>query len=71
MISGLDHVALVVRDLDQAVDAYSRLLGRACNWIGAEGGVRQAWFQLPNMALDLISPDGEGGFGAAIAAHLD
>ena len=71
MISGLDHVALVVRDLDQAIDAYTRLLGRTPNWIGAEGGIRQAWFQLPNMALDVIAPDGEGGFGDLIKAHID
>ena len=52
MISGLDHVALAVRDLDQAQAAYARLLGRAPNWVGGDGGARHAWFQLPNMAMD-------------------
>jgi catechol 2,3-dioxygenase-like lactoylglutathione lyase family enzyme len=71
VITGLDHIALVVRDLDSAMDGYGRLLGRKPDWIGRAGGVRQAWFQLPNMALDLISPQGEGAFADGIRAHLD
>lgn len=71
MITGLDHVALVVRDLDAAVDGYARMLGVPANWVGRGGGVRQAWFQFPNMALDVISPEGEGPFADAIRAHLD
>lgn len=43
MIVGLDHVALVVRDLDAAIDGYVRLLGVTPEWIGRGGGVRQAW----------------------------
>jgi catechol 2,3-dioxygenase-like lactoylglutathione lyase family enzyme len=71
VITGLDHVALAVRDLDAAVDGYTRLLGVAPNWIGRGGGVRQAWFQFPNMALDVISPESEGAFADGIRAHLD
>ncbi len=70
MITGLDHVALAVSDLDAAVDGYRRLLGRDANWIGRADGVRQAWFQLPNMALDLIAPEGEGAFADGIRAHI-
>ena len=71
MISGLDHVALTVRDLDAAVDGYRRMLGVEPNWIGGDGGARHAWFQLPNMALDIIAPHGEGAFGDRIRDHLD
>ena len=71
MITALDHIALAVRDLDAAVDAYVRLLGREPNWVGGDGGARHAWFQLPNMALDIIAPHGEGAFGDTIRAHLD
>ncbi|PZQ62263.1 MAG: glyoxalase, partial [Phenylobacterium zucineum] len=71
MIRGLDHVALVVRDLDAAVSGYARVLGVTPDWIGRGGGVRQAWFQFPNMALDLISPEGEGAFADGVRAHLD
>jgi len=71
VITGLDHIALVVRDLDAAVDGYRRLLGVAPNWMGDGGGVRQAWFQFPNMALDVISPEGDGPFADGVRAHVD
>ena len=71
MITGLDHVAIAVCDLDAAIDGYTRMLGVAPNWIGRGGGVRQAWFQFPNMALDLISPEGAGPFADMIRAHMD
>ena len=70
MITGLDHVALAVSDLDAAVAGYTALLGREPNWIGGDGGARHAWFQLPNMALDVIAPHGEGAFGDTIGKHL-
>jgi len=71
VITGLDHVAWVVRDLDAAVDGYARLFGVTPDWIGRGGGVRQAWFQFPNMALDLIAPEGEGPFADGVRAQLD
>lgn len=70
MIRGLDHIALAVNDLDASVAAYRTLLGREPNWIGGDGGARHAWFQLPNMALDVITPQGEGAFGDTIRKHL-
>jgi catechol 2,3-dioxygenase-like lactoylglutathione lyase family enzyme len=70
MILGIDHIALAVNDLDAAIDAYRRLLGREPNWLGGDGGARHAWFQLPNMALDVITPHGEGAFGDTIRRHL-
>ena len=70
MITGLDHVALAVNDLDAAIAGYTALLGRKPNWVGGDGGARHAWFQLPNMALDVISPHGEGAFGDTIRKHL-
>jgi catechol 2,3-dioxygenase-like lactoylglutathione lyase family enzyme len=70
MITALDHIALAVNDLDAAIASYTALLGRAPNWVGGDGGARHAWFQLPNMALDVITPHGEGAFGSTIAKHL-
>jgi len=71
VITALDHIALAVRDLPAAIDGYRKLLGVEPNWVGEGGGVRQAWFQFPNMALDLISPVGEGAFADGIWARLD
>jgi catechol 2,3-dioxygenase-like lactoylglutathione lyase family enzyme len=70
VIKALDHIALVVHDLDAAIDGYTRLFGRASNWRGDMHGASQAWFQLGNMALDVISPTGQGPVGDAIRARL-
>lgn len=70
MITALDHVALVVHDLDAAADGYSRMFGRRSNWRGTAHGATQVWFQLGNMALDVIAPTGEGPMGDAIRARL-
>ncbi|HYG27841.1 MAG TPA: VOC family protein, partial [Caulobacteraceae bacterium] len=70
MIKALDHVALVVDDLDAAVARYEALLGRAPNWRGADGGAHHAWFQLSNMALDVIAPTGPGYTGDRVKARL-
>lgn len=70
MITGLDHIAVVVHDLEAAIRGYTRLLGRAPNWRGADGGAHHAWFQLGNTALDVIAPTGEGHTGNQITARL-
>lgn len=70
MITGLDHVALVVHDLEAAIAGYRGLLGREPEWVGGDGGARHAWWQLPNMALDVITPAGEGAFGDRMRARL-
>ena len=72
LITAVDHVPIVVADLGVAVAAYSALLGRAPNWEGRLGpSVRHAWFQLPNLALDLIAADGDGPDAGAVRARLE
>ena len=72
LITAVDHVPIVVADLGAAVAAYSALLGRAPNWEGRLGpSVRHAWFQLQNLALDLIAADGDGADAKAVRARLD
>lgn len=70
MITALDHVAVVVHDLEAAIDGYTRILGRAPNWRGADGGAHHAWFQLGNTALDVIAPTGDGHTGSQVGARL-
>lgn len=70
-ISGIDHVALAVRDLDATKARLTALLGRAPEWVGADGGARHAWFQMENLALDVIAPTGAGLTGDQIQTRLD
>ena len=73
MIEALDHVAVAVADLDRAASAFGALFGKRADWREEAAGARHAWFQLANMALDLVQPDGPGESGdrvrAQIAAH--
>ena len=73
MIEALDHIAVAVRDLDRAASAYGRLLGRKADWREEAAGARHVWFQLSNMALDIVQADGPGESGDRvrdqIAAH--
>ena len=71
MITQLDHISLVVRDLPAAVDGYATLLGRAPAWHSADDGAEQARFQLGNMALDIIAPVGDGSAGDRAHAQLE
>jgi catechol 2,3-dioxygenase-like lactoylglutathione lyase family enzyme len=70
VIEGLDHVAIAVRDFDAAVDGYRRLLGREPDFAPREGAKR-AWFRFPNMALEVIAPNGAGPGGDRVRAQLD
>ena len=71
MIEGLDHIAIAVRDLDRAASAFAALLGRSVDWREEAAGARHAWFQLANMALDLVQPDGAGESGDRVRAQLE
>jgi catechol 2,3-dioxygenase-like lactoylglutathione lyase family enzyme len=66
----LDHVTVAVRDFDAATDGYRRLLGLEPD-LEDGGGARRAWFRFPNMALEVIAPDGDGPAGDRVRAWLD
>lgn len=71
MITGLDHVVVLVRDLDAAIAFHRTLLGRDPSWRAETDGAASAIFTLGNMALELLSPAGEGEAAARIRAALD
>src|ERR1700749_1698101 len=60
MITGIDHIALMVRDFDRTVASYQTILGRTPRWHGTMPGAQHAWFQMPGIPLDIISPHGTG-----------
>jgi catechol 2,3-dioxygenase-like lactoylglutathione lyase family enzyme len=70
MILGLDHVPVVVEDLDAAAAGFEALLGAPPVWRGRLPGVRHAFFEAPGFALDVIAPDGEGPAGDQARARL-
>lgn len=70
MISGVDHVAIIVRDLEKSLADFSLLLGRSPSWRGTLEGASHAWFQLPNTAIDVISPAKDGHFGGRAKDRL-
>lgn len=61
VITGIDHLVVVVSDLPAAVAAYQTLLGRAPAWRSADDGSENVLFTLDNMSLELMSPSGSGG----------
>lgn len=71
MITGLDHVVLLVRDINAGVEGYQTLLGRAPSWRTDSHGAATAMFTLGNMSLELMAPSGEGAAGERVWAALD
>ncbi len=70
MIAGFDHAPIIVRDLDAAVARYTAMLGRSPSFVGRYGGARHAWFQLSNIALEVIAAEGDGVTGDNIRLWL-
>ncbi len=71
MIHALDHVDLVVKDLDAAAEQYTALLGRKPVWLAEANGVKHVWFQLGNMGLNIMSPTGPGVTGDTVRTRLN
>jgi catechol 2,3-dioxygenase-like lactoylglutathione lyase family enzyme len=60
VITGLDHVVVLVRDIAVGAMAYQTLLARAPAWRNAGDGADRVLFTLDNMTLELMAPHGEG-----------
>jgi catechol 2,3-dioxygenase-like lactoylglutathione lyase family enzyme len=71
IITGLDHVVVLVHDLDAGVAAYQGLFARAPAWRSSSEGAETVLFTLDNMTLELVSPKGDGPAGDRIRAALD
>lgn len=73
MLRTLDHVVIVVRDLEGATSTYTRLLGREPGWRGSHpnGGTENALFPLRNCYLELLSPTGQGSLTRALEIRLE
>jgi catechol 2,3-dioxygenase-like lactoylglutathione lyase family enzyme len=70
VITGLDHVVILLRDIDAGVAAYQTLLARAPAWRNSGDGATSVLFTLDNMTLELMSPLGDGATADRIRAVL-
>src|SRR5947209_16836056 len=71
MITGLDHVVALVRDIGAAKAAYQTLLGRAPAWQNSGEGADRVLFTLDNMTIELMAPSGFSVAADRMRALLD
>ena len=62
MITGLDHIVVLIEDIKAGTAAYETLLGRTPSWQNSDDGADRVLFTLDNMTLELMAPQ---GFSAA------
>jgi catechol 2,3-dioxygenase-like lactoylglutathione lyase family enzyme len=60
MITGLDHVVVLLDDIKAGAAAYELLLGRAPAWRSHNDGAETVMFTLDNMTLELMAPASSG-----------
>src|SRR5471032_2480767 len=60
VITGLDHVVILVADIAAGSAAYQTLFARAPAWRNTGDGAMRVLFTLDNMTLELMSPAGDG-----------
>ena len=70
MISGLDHVVVLVRDIAAGTAACETLFARAPAWRNTGDGAERVLFTLDNMTLELMAPEGDGATADRIRAVI-
>ena len=71
MITGLDHIVALVKDIGAAKAAYQTLLGRAPAWQNSGEGADRVLFTLDNMTIELMAPSGFTATADRMRALLD
>jgi catechol 2,3-dioxygenase-like lactoylglutathione lyase family enzyme len=71
VITGLDHVVVLVRNINAASAAYQTLLARAPSWQYGGGGADRVLFTLDNTTIELVAPNGEDDNAQRIRSVLD
>ncbi len=70
MITALDHIVVLVADLDAATREYETLFARRPSWRSRNDGAATVLFTLANMTVELMAGDGVGVTADKIrAAH--
>jgi len=73
LVQSLDHVVVLVRDLDGAAADYRTLFARDPSWRGSHAalGTANVLFRLSNTYLELLAPSGSAGISGLLGAWLD
>jgi catechol 2,3-dioxygenase-like lactoylglutathione lyase family enzyme len=70
MITGLDHVVILLDDLEAGVATYETLFARKPAWRSTSDGAAMALFTVANMSVELMAPVGHGPAAERIRAVL-
>jgi catechol 2,3-dioxygenase-like lactoylglutathione lyase family enzyme len=70
MITGLDHVVVLVSDIKIGAAAYQTLFARTPSWQNSGEGADRVLFTLDNMTLELMAPSGDGATATRIRSVL-
>jgi catechol 2,3-dioxygenase-like lactoylglutathione lyase family enzyme len=70
VITGLDHVVVLVKDIAAGTAACQTLFAHAPAWRNTGNGADRVLFTLDNMTLELLSPDGNGAIADRIRAVI-
>ncbi|MGV8998325.1 MAG: VOC family protein [Parvibaculaceae bacterium] len=73
LVTAVDRITVAVRNLDDAVSIYSRMLGRHPSWRRTDraGGTDHAHFDLENIAVELVAEIGPGVWGQQVKTFLE
>jgi catechol 2,3-dioxygenase-like lactoylglutathione lyase family enzyme len=71
MISGLDHVVVLVGDIEKGMASYQTLFAQAPSWKNSGDGAGRALFTLQNTTLELMAPEGDSDAARRIRAVID
>jgi catechol 2,3-dioxygenase-like lactoylglutathione lyase family enzyme len=71
MISGLDHIVVLVGDIEKGVASYQALFAQAPSWKNSGDGATRALFTLQNTTLELMAPEGDSEAAQRIRAVID
>jgi catechol 2,3-dioxygenase-like lactoylglutathione lyase family enzyme len=66
VITGLDHVVVLVEDIAAGTKACQTLFARAPAWRSTGEGAEHVLFTLDNMTLELMAPNGQGAIAGRI-----
>ena len=70
MITELDHIVVLVRDIKAGAAAYRTLFAQAPSWTSMGDGAEHVLFTLENMTLELAAPSGDGATADRIRVVL-